>query len=528
MGMLKYGSASLVEPGLSADNWTDKVYENACQDGKCRMKTAKTVIAKYDPKKYLLSHCTIIAAVETELAKPNDPKSDYFIHPAYSKFVNNNGDAWSKKMLLSSYKSFVGANNYLEHVQIPELAKGKVIDAVLREIPVGGKDKEGNDLTTYYVDILVATDRKHQDLVRKIEARELDTLSMGCVISYSICTKCGNRAVDESEACQHVRYQKNNTFFDSNGVMRKIAELCGHFTEPDSVKFVDASWVKQPAFTGAVMRSVIAPTEEIMAKLDEAHGKKAYIPKEDDYLKAASHLIAQEPTEEEEAPADDLEEPVEETPGDEGAADDPAEAPGGDEEPAPPAEEEQPPYEEDNEFGQDDVREFKTRTKKKILEELSDEVLEDIDEDQPEVRDLENFNNDLVTPATTAALYKMHTAKKAFDKLIKKSAKNLSKKQYDKLRYGCHMVLTSQDLTVLADYGYNKRDVLAVLSFLDSQFKKPLDLPVKKAIAKIGGTNGENVIDLIGRVVANTGRKITRKEAETALAWLRLLDYYND
>lgn len=527
MGMLKYGAAALVEPGLSVDKWTDKVYVNACEGGKCRMKTAKAVIAKYDPKKYLLSHCTIIAAVETELANPKDPSSDYYIHPAYSKFVNNNGDAWSKKMLLASYKTFVGANNYLEHVQIPELSKGKVIDAVMREIPVGGKGKDGNDLTTYYVDILVATDRKHEDLVRKIEARELDTLSMGCVISYSICSKCGKRAIDESEACQHVRYQKNNTFFDSNGVQRKIAELCGHFSEPDSVKFVDASWVKQPAFTGAVMRSTISPTEEIMAKLEEANKKESYVIQEGDFLKAASHLIAQD----EETPADEpapeedeeLTSPEEEeTPVDEGAAEDPAEAPAGDEEPAPPA------PEEDLEFGQDDVKEFKTKLKKKVLDELSDEVLEDIgEEESPEGRELETFNDAIVTPAT-AALYKLHTAKKSFDDLIKKSANNLSKKQFNKLRYGAHMVLTSNDLTILADYGYNKREVLAVLSFLDSQFKKPLALPVKKAIAKIGGTKGESIIDLLGRVVAHTGRRITRKEAETALAWLRLLDYYND
>ena len=52
--------------------------------------------------------------------------------------------------------------------QIPELSKGKVIDAVLREVPVG-KDKEGKDIATYYVDILVATNRKHKDLVAKIE-----------------------------------------------------------------------------------------------------------------------------------------------------------------------------------------------------------------------------------------------------------------------------------------------------------------------------------------------------------------------
>ena len=165
MALLRYGSASVTHSSITVDSWVDKVYSKVCSDGRCRMKTARSVLAKYDPNKYLLSHATIIAAVDVELADPKDPKSDYYIRPEYSKFVNNNGDAWTKKMLEASYKTFIGADNFCEHVQISELSKGKVIDAVLREIPIG-KDKKGGDLTTYYVDILVATDRKHDEIGR--------------------------------------------------------------------------------------------------------------------------------------------------------------------------------------------------------------------------------------------------------------------------------------------------------------------------------------------------------------------------
>ena len=57
MAMLKYGHASVVQASIKADDWTNKVYKDACKDGQCRMKTAKSVIAKYAPDKYLLSHC---------------------------------------------------------------------------------------------------------------------------------------------------------------------------------------------------------------------------------------------------------------------------------------------------------------------------------------------------------------------------------------------------------------------------------------------------------------------------------------
>lgn len=102
-----------------------------------------------------------------------------------------------------------------EHIQIPELSKGKVIDAVARDLG-----------DTVYVDILVATNRKHGELVADIEAGKINTLSMGCSIQYSICTKCGNVAADETELCFHVKYEKGNHFHDHAGKKRVVAELC--------------------------------------------------------------------------------------------------------------------------------------------------------------------------------------------------------------------------------------------------------------------------------------------------------------
>ena len=509
MAMFREGCASVVKTSVTADEWTNKVYKDACKDGQCRLKTAKSVIAKFSPEKYVLSHCTIIASVEVDLADKKDAKSDYLIKPEFSPYVNNNGDAWTKGVILNSYKSFIGAENYQEHVQIPELSKGKIIDAVPREIVIG-KDKEGNDLSTVYVDILVATDRKHEDLVRKIEAKELTTLSMGCLIKYSVCSKCGNRAVDETEACQHVRFQKNNMFFDENGVQRKIAELCGHKDDSESVKFIEASWVRQPAFTGAVLRSFVTPSAEIMAKFDEASKKSPYKRKPGDYVKAAAELIAQdEPagkTEPEPAP----EEPAPEEPAPEDSPETPEETP-----PEPPMVPEE-----------DDITTWKKDLKKQVLKQITDEVVKDISDEQTGPRDLETLDETLIRPASLV-LGKFWGAQKSWDRFIKQRIGNVDKKTFDRLRYGVHIAMTNSDLTTLKDYGYTRRDLIAVLSFLDSCLKKPLPVVVKKTIASIGTSEGKSAIDILKAVVVKLGRKLKNEEASKILAWVKLMDFYS-
>ena len=473
-------------------------------------------------------NCTIIASVDVELANPKDSKTDYFIHPEFSKFVNNNGDAWTKGVLKNAYKTFVGGENYLEHVQIPELSKGKIIDAAPREIVIG-KDKNGKELTTHYIDILVATDRKHEDLIRKIESKELNSLSMGCLIKYSICSKCGRRAVDETEACEHVRFQKNNMFFDDNGIQRKIAELCGHESEPDSVKFIEASWVRQPAFTGAVLRSFVEPSEEILAKIEAAKKMPAYKKGPKDYLKAAADmgLIAAEPPEGkvESEPKDEEDPdapedtpppppPEDETPAEDAPAEDvPAEAPV----PEMPAED-----------PETEIQQMKKDLKKKIFKQVQDDVMKDLSEEEggDAPRGLETLDETLIKPASLV-LAKVWGSQKTWDRFVSQRIGSLNKRDYDKLRYGVHIAMTNTDLTVLKDYGYSKRDFLAVLSFIDSCFKVQLPMAVKKTIASIGGTQGKTPVELLQKVVAGLGRKVTAGEATKILSWLRLLDFYS-
>ena len=1018
MAMMRYSSAIIAEPSITPEIWTKTVccgHKGSCECGgkTCRVKVARTVLAKYDPQKYLLSHCSIMAAVDTELACSNDPKSDYYIHPAYSKFVNNNGDAWSKKMLAASYKTFVGANNFLEHVQISELSKGKVVDAVLREVPIG-KDKTGKDLTTYYVDILVATDRKHRDLIARIESGQLSTLSMGCFlegteitlanglktsienvkqgdlvlthkgnvkpvmhtqktwyegpvyalqiegdykttyvtpehpfwafkkekicacgcgekidvtlrgdkledgipsygrfkpghfarvinpnsktysledykrlrdensitekmslnwieakdlkiediisypisdicieskdatiekarligyflaegsfvkevfvtgeendlgvrcricggiynkigthirihkmktaeykglypdapldakiakslirssrkedikgllkdrkkvgaefslgeheyetvnkeiadlakivfpnsnvlryknavkiigedvakffehycgeyfdnkilpqevmywdkkiqshivstwiigdlhttgsknlasqlrfmcnrlrvmhnlykleerayktdlkkmtadgteisqhyegirsesymiqinlqgftalqntlnysfdwkipsrfdsvserganlvtrtwknshkldnilrpikskeeidykgwvynfgvseddsyiandmavhnckISFSICTKCGNKAVDETQACQHVKYEKNNSFYDENGTQRRVAELCGHHEEPDSVSFVDASWVANPAFTGAVVRNIVSPPENIMAKIQEAEKKDAYEYKEGDLLKAAHDKKAQAPVIEEGGPA---EAPPEEpkTPEDTPPAEEPASEEAPAEEPAVPEMPEEDP-----------IKTWKKQIKQQILQELGNDILKEFSGESEEEgipRPTETYDESLIQPTASIALKQMWKMKKGWDRYLQKKAGHLDPKSYERLKYGSYMLLTSNDISVLKDYGYNRRDFLAILSFIDECFRKPLSKNIKMAIAELGGTQNRAPKELIFALQKIAGKKLSVEELNKSLMWLKAMDKYS-
>jgi len=183
---------------------------------------------------------------------------------------------------MATFRSFVGGENYLEHVQVPELSKGKILDAVLR--PVRHKAKNGKEADIYYCDILVATDRKHDSLVAKIASGELTTMSMGCLADYVQCSKCGKVLGDNEPNCAHLDREMLQSFEDDDGVERIVSELCGRLIkkngklvgDPKSVRFIEASWVEKPAFTGAVLNHYVAGVpKEAMAILDLSTAKLA-------------------------------------------------------------------------------------------------------------------------------------------------------------------------------------------------------------------------------------------------------------
>jgi hypothetical protein len=294
MAFRKYANAAIIKPDIHLDVWRDLCQRAVPISGLFDRTAARVALQEVDPKQLMLSHCTIVASVNSESSGTSLGKQvcdgfqidrrydDYLVTPETTKYLNNNNDGWERKLLLSSFKTFIGGENYCEHIQIPELSKGKIVDAAARDLG-----------DTVYVDILVATDLKHQALVRAIKKGQLQTLSMGCTVEFTLCTKCGNVAYDETQLCPHVHYMKGNTFVDSFGKQRKIAELCGHISaEPGSVRFIEASWVANPAFTGAVLRNILS-TDEIAAeglgkKIQVAFSEGPRVAGADKWLKAAN------------------------------------------------------------------------------------------------------------------------------------------------------------------------------------------------------------------------------------------------
>lgn len=208
----------------------------------------------YNTKDYLFTHDSIVASVATE-------EDGFTIKPGCEDLVNANGNAWTNEVLLHCYRTFVGGENYQEHVQIPSMSKGKILDAIIRTA-------EHNGEQIYVVDILVATNRKHSDLVRRIENGELHTMSMGATAKYVQCSVCGKiiDTVKEEPLCEHLERNIGQKVF-YNGKEKKCAELCGAIDPktkeyiPDSCTFIEASWVEQPAFEGAVTNYLVETDE---------------------------------------------------------------------------------------------------------------------------------------------------------------------------------------------------------------------------------------------------------------------------
>lgn len=272
MARVKYAKAYVIHPNFGQEKWSNYLNAHRSQMVRTASSSSKNLVVQaseilgedFDPKKYLLTHSTIVASIDTidvpgaEMGRVRDPYTgaaitrkwaNYRVKPETSSWINNNCDSWDRPVLLQSYRSFVGAHNFCEHIQIEAQSKGRVIDAIARDIG-----------PSVYIDILTATDRKHAALIRDIEEGRMGTLSMGCVTTLTTCTKCGNVASDESDLCSHIRYEKGNTFYDDQGIPHKVAETCGHHTLPNGgVQFNDASWVATPAFTGAVLRNIISP-----------------------------------------------------------------------------------------------------------------------------------------------------------------------------------------------------------------------------------------------------------------------------
>jgi hypothetical protein len=135
MAFLKKARAAVVQPNWGAQNW-----QNFISSSKGRVRTASSspdlvsqasdiLQDNFSPENYLLTHATIVASVDTEEVpnirlgtskelgrRVNRRWANYRVKPGTDIYINNNHDCWDRPVLLNSYRTFVGAHNFLEHV----------------------------------------------------------------------------------------------------------------------------------------------------------------------------------------------------------------------------------------------------------------------------------------------------------------------------------------------------------------------------------------------------------------------------
>jgi hypothetical protein len=506
MAFLKFAKATLHKPGILFAEWDALRRKAILPELEFQKRTARVILEEYDPSRYMLSHATIVASVDVDSSSApvgrhfedgfeiNRAFQDYYVTPATQRYINNNNDAFERKLLMSSFKTFVGAQSYIEHVQIPELSQGRIIDAAARDI--------GDSV---YVDILIANDLKHVALIRSIKSGQLGTLSMGCSTSSTTCTKCGNVAKDETQLCACIRYFKGQDFIDEYGGSRKVAELCGHYTDPNSVRFIEASWVANPAFKGAVLRSVLSPAElaHVEKKLHMAFSKAAPAPIPGGVAKAARALFAQGEQQETQAPAQQA--PAQQAPAQQAPAEAPAAGP-----PAPNA----APEAEDP-IGKA-VKDLSTALRDKAIEHVREEISKGEANQVREIVDNNKQNESLIRSALE------HTEWRRVAKFV---VSFVGKAQAKRVLQGL-ILHKNGGWRRVKQAGLTGREILAVSRVLDVLTRKSSmagETRVYRTVLSVGGTapyeDDETYLVACRQVL---GRVVTGSEASKLLEKGRL------
>lgn len=135
-----------------------------------------------------------------------------------------------------AYKTFIGSYVYLNHDNTDPLkARGAIIDAKYH-------DEDPDD---QWVEILEELDEeKCPKLCALIRSGEIDTVSMGCEVTSTTCSICGNEAEYPFEYCEHIKskWQK---------YAGKLAyEIC------NGIDFFECSWVYNPADPTAYVQAL--------------------------------------------------------------------------------------------------------------------------------------------------------------------------------------------------------------------------------------------------------------------------------
>lgn len=123
---------------------------------------------------------------------------------------NKNFDYFPEAELLTGYKTFLTAHTFKNH------ENKDIKNAIGDVLSADWNDKMKS------VELLLRIDRKvAPTVVRGFEKGFMTDVSMGCRVSHSVCSICGNKAKTKFEYCDHIKMQRGKVLNDG----RKVYEI---------------------------------------------------------------------------------------------------------------------------------------------------------------------------------------------------------------------------------------------------------------------------------------------------------------
>lgn len=187
-----------------------------------------------------------------------EPGMLYVATRAISSRVNANYDGWPPEELAKSFRSFVGRGVFVEHKNWDkDRSRGVILDAKLHKSFLANGEKD------YWVELLIEVDAgTYPRLAKAILSGDLDAVSMGADVEYTVCSVCTNKAASVSDYCMHIPYMKGQRVFNSSiGKESLVWEDCY------GVNFFEISFVFDPADESAKISDfMLADSSKVSSK----------------------------------------------------------------------------------------------------------------------------------------------------------------------------------------------------------------------------------------------------------------------
>jgi len=172
------------------------------------------------------------------------------------------------------FKTFIGRPVFVDHNNSdPQRARGVVVDAMLHIEPSHKISADSywssapeNHTPETWIELLLEVDGKaFPKLAKALTSGQVNAVSMGCNVEYTLCSVCNNKAASVDEYCDHIK--KKGTTFKTGNISKVAYEDCYN------VNFFEISAVFDPAdvtalFTEPIIKDAHAAVEHLESVAD--------------------------------------------------------------------------------------------------------------------------------------------------------------------------------------------------------------------------------------------------------------------